>query len=80
MHVALRTDEGGNTIALRWYRNKSNLHHVWDREIIQQTMKDYYDRTHGKDFGKQFCWYVLQILLQYLHIQNIWSDDCDLVS
>ncbi|RXI03663.1 hypothetical protein DVH24_004315, partial [Malus domestica] len=49
------SDEGGNSIALRWYRHKSNLHHVWDREIIQQTMKDYYDRTHGKDFGKQFA-------------------------
>ncbi|RXI01076.1 hypothetical protein DVH24_001310 [Malus domestica] len=49
------SDEGGNSIALRWYRHKSNLHHVWDREIIQQTMKDYYDRTHRKDFGKQFA-------------------------
>ncbi|KAM1384676.1 hypothetical protein EV1_036451 [Malus domestica] len=28
MHVGFTTDEGGNTIALRWYRHKSNLHHV----------------------------------------------------
>jgi hypothetical protein len=28
MHVGFTTDEGGNTIDLRWYRHKSNLHHV----------------------------------------------------
>lgn len=28
MHVGFTTDEGGNTIDLRWFRHKSNLHHV----------------------------------------------------
>lgn len=28
MHVGFTSDEGGNTIELRWYRHKSNLHHV----------------------------------------------------
>lgn len=28
MHVGFTSDEGGNTIDLRWYRHKSNLHHV----------------------------------------------------
>ncbi|MBA0598932.1 hypothetical protein Gorai_005174, partial [Gossypium raimondii] len=28
MHVGFTTDEGGNTIAVRWFRHKSNLHHV----------------------------------------------------
>jgi hypothetical protein len=28
MHVGFTSDEGGNTINLRWFRRKSNLHHV----------------------------------------------------
>lgn len=44
MHVGFTTDEGGNTIQLRWYRHKSNLHHVWDREILLQAMKDLYEK------------------------------------
>ncbi|CAN6546512.1 unnamed protein product [Malus baccata var. baccata] len=65
MHVGFTTDEGGNTIALRWYRHKSNLHHVWDREIIQQAMKDYYDKD-------------MELLLQDILANitdGIWSDD-----
>ncbi|RXH80215.1 hypothetical protein DVH24_041362 [Malus domestica] len=73
------SDEGGNSIALRWYRHKSNLHHVWDREIIQQTMKDYYDRTHGKDFGKQFAGMCCRYYFIFAYTEYIWSDDYDLV-
>jgi hypothetical protein len=28
MHVGFTSDEGGNTVELRWFRHKSNLHHV----------------------------------------------------
>ena len=28
LHVAFAADEGGNAILVRWYRAKSNLHHV----------------------------------------------------
>ncbi|CAI0407297.1 unnamed protein product [Linum tenue] len=28
LHVGFTSDEGGNTIDLRWFRHKSNLHHV----------------------------------------------------
>ncbi|KAJ6416529.1 hypothetical protein OIU84_002398, partial [Salix udensis] len=34
MHAGFTSDKGGNTVDLRWFRHKSNLHHVWDREII----------------------------------------------
>ncbi|XP_022140160.1 endonuclease 1 [Momordica charantia] len=47
MHVGFTSDEGGNTINLRWYRHKSNLHHVWDREIILTALADYYDKDSG---------------------------------
>ncbi|KAE8664511.1 Endonuclease 1 [Hibiscus syriacus] len=45
MHVGFTSDEGGNTIALRWFRHKSNLDHVWDREIILTALKDYYENN-----------------------------------
>ncbi|CAH8251907.1 unnamed protein product [Arabidopsis lyrata] len=45
MHVGFTSDEGGNTIDLRWYKHKSNLHHVWDREIILTALKESYDKN-----------------------------------
>jgi hypothetical protein len=45
MHVGFTSDEGGNTIDLRWYKHKSNLHHVWDREIILTALKENYDKN-----------------------------------
>ncbi|KAL9243582.1 hypothetical protein vseg_017452 [Gypsophila vaccaria] len=65
MHCAHTTDEGGNSIELRWFRHKSNLHHVWDREIILTAMKDYYDNNAKlllKDIQGNFT-------------DGIWSDD-----
>uniref|UniRef100_A0A0E0KVR2 Aspergillus nuclease S1 n=1 Tax=Oryza punctata TaxID=4537 RepID=A0A0E0KVR2_ORYPU len=45
MHVGFTSDQGGNTINLRWFRHKSNLHHVWDREMILTAISEFY----GKD-------------------------------
>ncbi|KAJ4792266.1 Endonuclease 1 [Rhynchospora pubera] len=65
MHVGFTSDEGGNTIQLHWYRHKSNLHHVWDREIILTALKDYYDKdvdAFQKDLGHNYT-------------SGSWSDD-----
>ncbi|XP_027931536.1 endonuclease 1 [Vigna unguiculata] len=65
MHVGFTTDEGGNTIELRWFRHKSNLHHVWDREIILTALADYYDKD-------------VSLLLQDIqrnYTNGIWVDD-----
>ncbi|KAL3851282.1 hypothetical protein ACJIZ3_013164 [Penstemon smallii] len=43
LHVGFTGDEGGNTINVRWYRRKSNLHHVWDTMIIESALKTYYN-------------------------------------
>ncbi|GJN05936.1 hypothetical protein PR202_ga23614 [Eleusine coracana subsp. coracana] len=45
LHVGYEKDEGGNTIALRWYRRKTNLHHVWDVSIIDTAIKDFYNKS-----------------------------------
>ncbi|KAL2495162.1 Endonuclease 1 [Forsythia ovata] len=73
MHVGYTSDEGGNTINLRWFRHKSNLHHVWDREIILTAAADYY----GKDTS------LLQQDIEGNFTDGIWTDnlsswrDCD---
>ncbi|KAL3522208.1 hypothetical protein ACH5RR_015042 [Cinchona calisaya] len=43
LHVGFVGDEGGNTVTVRWYRRKTNLHHVWDTMIIESALKTYYD-------------------------------------
>nr|WGJ83495.1 endonuclease 1 [Lilium hybrid cultivar] len=65
MHVGFTSDKGGNSIALRWFRHKSNLHHVWDREIILTALADYY----GKDMD------AFQKDLTKNITRGIWSDD-----
>lgn len=65
MHVGFTTDEGGNTINLRWFRHKSNLHHVWDREILLTALADYYT----KDLD------LLQQDIEGNFTDGSWSDD-----
>ncbi|XP_021726366.1 endonuclease 1 [Chenopodium quinoa] len=65
MHCAHTSDEGGNSIDLRWFRHKSNLHHVWDREIILTALKDYYDNDVD----------LLQQDIVGNFTNGIWSDD-----
>ncbi|KAJ7968482.1 Endonuclease [Quillaja saponaria] len=43
LHVGFTGDLGGNTIVVRWYRRKTNLHHVWDTMIIDSALKTFYD-------------------------------------
>ncbi|XP_051129029.1 endonuclease 4-like [Andrographis paniculata] len=47
LHVGFLGDLGGNSITVRWYRRKTNLHHVWDTMIIESAMKTFY----GKDLA-----------------------------
>ncbi|GFQ06354.1 endonuclease 4 [Phtheirospermum japonicum] len=44
LHVGFIGDEGGNTIIVRWFRRKTNLHHVWDTMIIESAMKTFYNK------------------------------------
>ncbi|WOK96556.1 senescence-associated protein 6 [Canna indica] len=65
MHVGFTSDEGGNTIHVRWFRHKSNLHHVWDREIILTALADFYN----KDLD------MFQEDLQNNSTMGVWADD-----
>nr|BDG75442.1 S1/P1 nuclease [Drosera adelae] len=45
LHCGHAVDKGGNTIEVHWYRRKSNLHHVWDSDIISTEEKDFYSES-----------------------------------
>ncbi|CAL2101403.1 S1/P1 nuclease [Tenacibaculum sp. 190130A14a] len=36
MHVGRKEDKGGNTIQVQWHGRGSNLHRVWDEDIIKK--------------------------------------------
>lgn len=41
LHVGLGSDRGGNDIKVTWFRSESNLHRVWDSEMIDDTKLSY---------------------------------------
>jgi hypothetical protein len=36
LHCADRGDKGGNALEVRWFRRRSNLHKVWDSDILAE--------------------------------------------
>lgn len=34
LHVGLAEDRGGNSVRLKWFKNETNLHAVWDESIV----------------------------------------------
>jgi hypothetical protein len=41
LHVGVEGDHGGNDIKLTWFRSESNLHRVWDSQMIDDTNLSY---------------------------------------
>ncbi|MCW5909523.1 MAG: S1/P1 nuclease [Cyclobacteriaceae bacterium] len=41
LHVGKPGDRGGNDVRVKWFRNDSNLHRVWDSEMIDDTKLSY---------------------------------------
>jgi hypothetical protein len=41
LHVGGGNDRGGNDVKVSWFRNDSNLHRVWDSEMIDDTKLSY---------------------------------------
>ena len=41
LHVGVEGDHGGNDIKITWFRSESNLHRVWDSEMIDDTNFSY---------------------------------------
>nr|WP_281300724.1 MULTISPECIES: S1/P1 nuclease [unclassified Iodidimonas] len=45
LHVGNGTDRGGNDVKLTWFRKESNLHRVWDSEMIDGELLSYSEWT-----------------------------------
>lgn len=41
LHVGKPGDRGGNDVKVKWFRSESNLHRVWDSEMIDDTKLSY---------------------------------------
>lgn len=41
LHVGRPGDRGGNEVKVKWFRNDSNLHRVWDSEMIDGSRLSY---------------------------------------
>ena len=41
LHVGCCDDAGGNRVRVKWFRDDSNLHRVWDSEMIDYTKLSY---------------------------------------
>jgi len=41
LHVGCCDDQGGNKVKLKWFREDSNLHRLWDSDLIDHTRLSY---------------------------------------
>jgi hypothetical protein len=49
LHVGSRDDKGGNDVKVSWFRNESNLHRVWDSEMIDDSKLSYTELAQSLD-------------------------------
>ena len=41
LHVGLEEDRGGNSVSVNWFGKKTNLHRIWDKELIDHLQLSY---------------------------------------
>ncbi len=49
MHVGRKEDKGGNDIQLQWFNNGTNLHRVWDSDMINHFDMTYTELANNSD-------------------------------
>ncbi|KNA06084.1 hypothetical protein SOVF_184390 [Spinacia oleracea] len=72
LHCGFLGDLGGNRIQLHWYRRKANLHHVWDTEIIDTAVKNFY----GSDLNNMIEALQRNITENWSNYVESW-EECD---
>lgn len=45
LHVGFAHDKGGNNFKVRWFSKQTNLHHIWDEELIEYKKMSYTEYT-----------------------------------
>lgn len=49
LHVGGKDDQGGNNVRVTWFRSDSNLHRVWDSDMIDETKLSYTELAESLD-------------------------------
>jgi hypothetical protein len=49
LHIGHKKDKGGNTIQVLWHGKKTNIHHVWDIDMIEQWNMSYSELVENID-------------------------------
>jgi hypothetical protein len=49
LHVGGRDDKGGNEVKVFWFKNESNLHRVWDSEMIDDSKLSFTELAQSLD-------------------------------
>lgn len=53
MHIGQREDKGGNTIQVQWFKKGTNLHRVWDSNMIDEWGMSYVELANNtKELSK----------------------------
>ncbi len=54
LHIGRREDKGGNTIQVQWFDRGTNLHRVWDTEMIEEWGMSYFElANNANDLTKE---------------------------
>jgi len=54
LHIGRAEDKGGNDIQVRWFNNGTNLHRVWDENMIQEWKMSYLElAANTEDLSKE---------------------------
>lgn len=49
MHIGLEEDKGGNDFKVQWFYKDTNLHRVWDKEMIEEYGMSYTELAENAD-------------------------------
>jgi len=49
LHIGARDDKGGNDIRVMWFRDQSNLHRIWDSDMIDHSRLSYTELAQSLD-------------------------------
>jgi len=81
MHVGQLSDRGGNSIKLKWFGNSTNLHRIWDEDLISFQDLSYTEYAHAINFTTRQQREALQaipledwVYRSYLLAQKIYAD------